>query len=78
MEALQCKIDIRNLLKDPGLFKEEAFINGTWVKSSDTFAVTNPATGEEIAQVSNLGTKDAELAIQAAESAFQGWKNKAF
>lgn len=70
------KIDIRNLLKDPGLFKEEAFINGTWVKSSDTFAVTNPATGEEIAQVSNLGTKDAELAIQAAESAFQGWKNK--
>ena len=70
------KIDIRNLLKDPGLFKEEAFINGTRVKSSDTFAVTNPATGEEIAQVSNLGTKDAELAIQAAESAFQGWKNK--
>ncbi|AGG32831.1 Succinic semialdehyde dehydrogenase [beta proteobacterium CB] len=70
------KIDIRKLLKDPSLFKEEAFINGGWVKTANTFAVTNPATGEEIAQVSNLETKDAELAIQAAESAFQEWKSK--
>lgn len=70
------KIDIRKLLKDPSLFKEEAFINGGWVKTANTFAVTNPATGEEIAQVSNLEPKDAELAIQAAESAFQEWKSK--
>ena len=70
------KIDIRPLLKDPSLFKEDAFINGTWVKSNNTFAVTNPATGEYIAQVSNLGNKDADLAIQAAESAFQEWKSK--
>ena len=70
------KIDIRKLLKDPSLFKEEAFINGGWVKTVNTFAVTNPATGEEIAQVSNLESKDAELAIQAAESAFQEWKSK--
>ena len=70
------KVDIRKLLKDPSLFKEEAFINGGWVKTANTFAVTNPATGEEIAQVSNLESKDAELAIQAAESAFQEWKSK--
>jgi succinate-semialdehyde dehydrogenase/glutarate-semialdehyde dehydrogenase len=70
------KIDIRPLLKDPSLFKEDAFINGAWVKSNNTFAVTNPATGEYIAQVSNLGNKDADLAIQAAENAFQEWKSK--
>lgn len=70
------KIDIRKLLKDPSLFKEEAFINGGWVKTANTFAVTNPATGEEIAQVSNLEPKDAELAIQAAEHAFKEWKSK--
>ncbi|QWE28950.1 NAD-dependent succinate-semialdehyde dehydrogenase [Polynucleobacter sp. AM-7D1] len=70
------KIDIRPLLKDPSLFKEDAFIKGAWVKSANNFAVTNPATGEHIAQVSNLGTKDAELAIQAAEVAFQEWKCK--
>ena len=72
------KIDIRQLLKDPSLFKEEAFINGEWVKnpSGNTFAVTNPANNELIAQVSNLGPQEAELAITAAERAFQSWKNK--
>ena len=29
------------------------FINGNWIESEDTFAVTNPATGEEIGQVVN-------------------------
>ncbi len=72
------KIDIRKLLKDPSLFKEEAFINGAWVTShsGDTFSVTNPANNELIANVSNLGPQEAELAIAAAEQAFQSWKNK--
>ena len=72
------KVDIRKLLKDPSLFKEEAFINGQWIKadSSNMFDVTNPATGDLIGQVANLGPKDAELAILAAEKAFQDWKMK--
>ena len=72
------KVDIRKLLKDPSLFREEAFINGAWVKakSESSFAVTNPATGELIANVSNLGTPETELAITSAEHAFQGWKSK--
>lgn len=72
------KIDIRKLLKDTSLFKEAAFINGAWVNHSagKTFAVTNPATNELIAEVSNLGPEEAELAIAAAEQAFQDWKNK--
>ena len=70
------KIDIRSLLKDPSLFKEQAFINGKWVDSKETFAVTNPATDELIASVSNLGSKDAELAIKAAEQALPAWRNK--
>lgn len=70
------KVDIRKLLKDPSLFKEEAFIDGKWINSNKKFDVTNPATGELIAQVGNLEPKDAELAIKAAEKAFQDWKNK--
>ncbi len=72
------KMDIRKLLNDPSLFKEEAFINGVWTKSlsGKTFAVTNPASNELIANVSNLGPQEAELAIIAAEQAFQEWKNK--
>jgi len=70
------KIDIRSHLKDPSLFKEQAFINGQWIDSQETFAVTNPATDEVIASVSNLGSKDAELAIAAAEKALPAWRNK--
>ena len=72
------KMDIRKLLNDPSLFKEEAFIDGVWTKSlsGKTFAVTNPASNELIANVSNLGPQEAELAIIAAEQAFQEWKNK--
>lgn len=72
------KIDIRGMLKDPSLFKEDAYINGQWVKtnSGKIFPVNNPATGEIIAQVTNLGPADVELAITAAEKAFVSWKNK--
>ena len=70
-------IDIRKLLKDPSLFKEEAFIDNQWVKSSTgaSFAINNPATGEIIAQVANLGATDAEKAIAAADQALPQWKN---
>jgi succinate-semialdehyde dehydrogenase / glutarate-semialdehyde dehydrogenase len=49
-------IDIRKLLKDPSLFKEESFINGKWVKSGSgaTFPINNPANNDIIAQVANL------------------------
>ena len=72
------KIDIRPLLKDPSLFKEDSYINGSWVqaKTQKRFAVTNPANGELIAEVVNLGETEAELAIAAAEAAFNDWKNK--
>jgi succinate-semialdehyde dehydrogenase/glutarate-semialdehyde dehydrogenase len=70
------KIDIRSLLKDPSLFKEQAFINGKWIDSKESFAITNPATDELIASVSNLGSKDAELAIKAAEQALPAWRNR--
>jgi len=69
-------IDIRKLLKDPSLFKEEAFINNQWVKSSSgaSFPINNPATGEIIALVANLGAADAEKAIAAADQALPKWK----
>ena len=70
------KIDIRTQLKDPSLFKEEAFIDGKWVHSKTTFAVTNPATDDIIATVTNLETQDAELAIAAAEKALPDWRSK--
>ena len=69
-------VDIRSQLKDSTLFKEDAFINGQWVKSKNSFLVTNPATDDVIASVANLETHDAELAIAAAEKALPAWRNK--
>jgi succinate-semialdehyde dehydrogenase/glutarate-semialdehyde dehydrogenase len=72
------KIDIQKLLQDPSLFKEAAYIDGQWIKepTGKTFIVTNPATDELIAEVANLGTQEAEVAISAAEKALPEWRAK--
>ncbi len=69
---------ISSLLKDKNLLKGDAFIGGKWLqaKSGKVFSVTNPATGEEIAQVANLDVADALDAIAVAESAFVLWRTK--
>jgi succinate-semialdehyde dehydrogenase/glutarate-semialdehyde dehydrogenase len=61
------------LLADPGLLRTEALIGGEWVAANDTsarFAVTDPATGEELVQVANCGPVEAAAAISAAERAW--------
>ena len=44
--------------------------------SSKTFPVHNPATGEMISQVPNMGAWEAELAIKKAKEALTNWKAK--
>ncbi|MDO9092893.1 MAG: NAD-dependent succinate-semialdehyde dehydrogenase [Rubrivivax sp.] len=66
-------------LADPALLKTDALINGVWTPgqaSTPRFAVTDPATGLELAQVANLGAIDAAAAISAAEKAWPAWRNK--
>ncbi len=41
-----------------------------------TFPVHNPATGEMISQVPNMGAREAELAIKKAKEALTNWKAK--
>ena len=64
------------LLKDPSLLKTDALINGQWVAGGGRFEVSDPATGHKLADVANLGAKDAEAAIAAANAAWPAWKNK--
>lgn len=63
-------------LKNPALFKTQSYIDGTWVQAAgdSSFPVDNPATGEIIANVSNMEAADAERAIQAANKAFPAWR----
>ncbi|MDT8991271.1 NAD-dependent succinate-semialdehyde dehydrogenase [Curvibacter sp. APW13] len=63
-------------LKDPSLLKTDALINGQWVAGASRFDVCNPATGEKLADVANLGAADAKLAIDAANAAWPAWRNK--
>ncbi|QWE25634.1 NAD-dependent succinate-semialdehyde dehydrogenase [Polynucleobacter sp. AP-Elch-400A-B2] len=69
---------ISSLLKDKNLLKGDAFIGGKWLqaKSGKVFSVSNPATGEEIAQVPNLDVADALDAVALAETAFTQWRTK--
>lgn len=63
-------------LNNPELLRTQSYIDGKWVDAPDgaEFAVDNPATGSNIAHVSNLGTKQAEQAIAAASRAFPAWR----
>ena len=62
------------LLKDPSLLKTDALINGEWVKGCSRFDVNDPATGHKLADVANLGPKEAEAAIAAANAAWPAWR----
>ncbi len=54
------------------LLKTQCFIDGQWVGKPE-ISVTNKATGEEIAKVPRLGTKETKQAIDAAAKAFVTW-----
>ena len=64
-----------SLLADASLLKTQGLINGQWVEGQGTFAVTDPATGQLLVQVANQGPAQAEAAIQAANAAWNGWRN---
>ena len=63
-------------LNDQSLFKTQAYVDGQWVDgdNGETFAVTNPATGEHLADVSSVGAAETRRAIAAGERAMQEWK----
>ena len=63
-------------LQDQDLFRQRAYIDGAWVAGDEgrTLPVTDPATGEVIGQVPNLGTAETRRAIAAAEAAWPAWR----
>jgi succinate-semialdehyde dehydrogenase/glutarate-semialdehyde dehydrogenase len=65
-----------SLLNDPTLLKTDALINGAWLKGHSRFDVHDPATGQKLCDVANLGGKEAEEAIQAANAAWPAWRTK--
>ncbi|CAM3677839.1 Succinate-semialdehyde dehydrogenase [Rouxiella silvae] len=64
----------QNKLSEHPLFKTGYFVAGSWKKTTETFDVENPATGEVVASVSRAGKAETEAAIKAASEAFPAWR----
>lgn len=63
-------------LKDASLVTDKAYINGSWRSASEsgaTFEVTNPANGEVIATLPDMGREETAQAIDAAHAAQVAW-----
>ena len=60
------------------LIRTQAYVAGQWVDadSGETFDVINPATGETIAQVTDMGQSDVRKAIAAAHNAWPAYRDK--
>ncbi len=65
-------------LKNPSLLRQQAFLAGRWcdADSGATFAVTDPATGDVIGQVPDMGAHETRRAIDAAQAAWAGWRRR--
>ena len=76
LKATRMKTHPLSALKDPHLLKTDGLIQGEWVSGTSRFAVTDPATGLEIARVANLGAVDCAAALSAANKAWPAWRAK--
>jgi succinate-semialdehyde dehydrogenase/glutarate-semialdehyde dehydrogenase len=65
-------------LKDATLFRQAALVGGEWIEAdpSNAIKVDNPATGEIIGLVPNLGAAETKKAIAAAEIAQKEWAGR--
>ena len=57
--------------------KTDLYIDGAWVKGDGTLPVTDPSTGNVIAEVATAGEAQCDAAVTAAHSAFKSWSKTA-
>jgi len=57
--------------------KTDLYIDGAWVKGDGTLPVTDPSTGNVIAEVQTAGDAQCDAAVTAAHKAFATWSKTA-
>ncbi|KAI1276103.1 aldehyde dehydrogenase [Xylaria sp. FL0933] len=67
-------IDLK--LKDPDLFRNNAYVNGEWIgaKSGKTFEIIDPGTSQPFATCPDMSAEDVDAAVQAAGEAFTTYR----
>jgi len=65
-----------NQMQDRALLRQACYLDGAWVAAADgaTIAVTNPASGAELARLPQLSRDEVRGAITAAERAWPAWR----
>jgi succinate-semialdehyde dehydrogenase/glutarate-semialdehyde dehydrogenase len=65
-------------LQDPELFRQQAYLGGGWTDADNSarFEVNNPATGEVLGTVPQMGAAETRRAIDAAKAAWPTWRRK--
>jgi succinate-semialdehyde dehydrogenase/glutarate-semialdehyde dehydrogenase len=63
-------------LHDQTLFRQQAYVAGAWIEADHgaVSIITNPATGEALGQVPELGAAETRRAVEAAHGALPGWR----
>jgi len=67
---------MKNLLKDPELFRNAAFVGGEWIDATPhgTYTLRNPATDEPLVELPRFRQDETAQAIVAAHRAFLEWR----
>ncbi|HEX6361569.1 MAG TPA: NAD-dependent succinate-semialdehyde dehydrogenase [Albitalea sp.] len=63
-------------LADATLLRTDALVNGRWTGAAQRFDVRDPATGQKLVDVANLGAEETRAAIEAANAAWPAWRAK--
>ncbi len=63
-------------LREIALFRQQCYVAGCWIDADHraASAITNPATGEILGHVPELGAAETRRAIEAAHAALPGWR----
>lgn len=63
-------------LNDASLLKSKAYVDGAWAGADGggTFEVTNPANGNLIGTVPDMGAAETRRAVEAANAAWPAWR----
>ena len=52
------------------------YLNGQWITTDEEIEVVNPGTEQVFARVSTICSEHIQMALHAAEAAFQGWRGR--
>ena len=67
---------LKDALSDQGLYRVDAYVDGTWVEGTSRFDVEDPADGSTVAAVAELDRPAISRAIDAANAALPAWSRR--